>query len=138
MWSTRICCRKDESFTKKSNSRYFKITLPYNNHTTQYFKEATILKLQDVYGLNICSTLFISLTCNNKILPGLQITSERYNYSTRNSTSLVLPQFNRSRTQSSFIYQAIKEWNSLPEAIKSSRSVFAFKFNLKVHYFSRY
>lgn len=112
--------------------------LPYNEHTTRYFKEAKILKLEDIYKLNICSTVFTSLTSNNNISPRLQITSERHNYSTRNSTSLVLPQFNRSRTQSSFIYQAIKEWNSLPEAIKSSRSLFAFKFKLKAHYFSRY
>ena len=45
--------------------------------------------------------------------------SNLHNHSTRNRNNLVLPHFNQSKSQSSFLYQSIRRWNILPDHVKS-------------------
>ena len=52
------------------------------------------------------------------------------------NNNLVPPLFNRSKCQSSFIYQSIKVWNNLPPEIKSSDNVELFTRKLKNHLIS--
>ena len=56
--------------------------LPFNTHTTEYFKNATFLKLTDLYKSQIFKHMFKCLNLNANILPKH---SDIHNYSTRNN-----------------------------------------------------
>ena len=58
--------------------------------------------------------------------------STKHRYGTRNSsTNLYVPQVN-SVTKCSFFYNAILDWNVLPECIKMSSSLTMFKSKVKM------
>ena len=110
--------------------------LSYNSHTNYYFKTDKILKLQDLYKLNLCSQLFHYLTSNVNfsVSSHFQLHSDIHNHNTRHRSNLVLPHYHRSKSQLSFSFQSIKEWNNVPEEIKQSETGRQFKSKLKDHY----
>ena len=123
---------------KKSIRAIF--NLNYNCHTTEYFKFSGILKLGDMYKLNLCTMLFRSLSVSDTFSNNLRLTSNLHNYSTRNSSrnNLIVPRCNTSRTQSSFMYQSISEWNALPDDIRGCETITRFKNKLKKYYLNKY
>ena len=82
--------------------------------------------------------IFKSLSLSDNFSNNLRLTSDLHNYSTRNSNrnTLIVPHCNTSRTQSSFMYQSISEWNGLPDDIRESETITSFK--LKQYYVNRY
>ena len=113
--------------------------LPYNSPTNQYFKSNNILKLSDLYNLSLCSHVFNYIKSpDNNLNSRLHPNSQIHNHNTRNRTNLVIPRFNRSATQSSFIYSSITEWNKLSSDIKNCESNQVFKSKLKRYYCSLY
>ena len=57
--------------------------------------------------------------------------SEIHTYNTRNHTNFTIPRYYRARSQTSWMYQGICEWNSLPNEAKLIERVGAFKNCLK-------
>ena len=113
--------------------------LPYNSPTNQYFKSNNILKLSDLYNLSLCSHVFNYIKSpDNNLNSRLHPNSQIHNHNTRNRANLVIPRFNRSATQSSFIYSSITEWNKLSSDIKNCESNQVFKSKLKRYYCSLY
>ena len=110
--------------------------LPYSSHTNNHFKTDKILKLQDLYKLNLCSQLFFYLTSsqNNTVASRFQLHSDIHYHNTRHRNNLVLPHYHRSKSQLSFSFQSIKEWNNIPDEIKQSETGRLFKSKLKDHY----
>ena len=123
---------------KKSCRAVFR--LPYNTHTSPYFKLLNCLKLIDVYRLQISVFLYktLHMAQNANIYRALQSHGSIHDHQTRNRDSFMIPRYRRTITQRSFLYQAIKFWNSLPPQLRDSPSLNIFKNNLHSYLISSY
>ena len=114
--------------------------LNYNDHTNIHFKNLKILKLQDVFKENIMVFFFntLKMNMNANVSPLLSYRQNIHNYETRNRSKLNIPLLRKSQTQSAFLYQGIKEWNSLPPAVSDIKTSKQLRLWLKNFYLSRY
>ena len=113
--------------------------LDYIAHTNEYFKNDNILKIQDLYKLQICSYLYKYYnSTDNEFHDRLIAHANNHNHHTRNRNNLVLPQYTKTTTQRSFLYRSINEWNNVHTPILNSLSIHSFKRKLKCHYCSLY
>ena len=103
--------------------------LPFNTHTTEYFKNAKFLKLTDLYESQISKHMFKCLNLNANILPKH---SDIHNYLTRNNNKFITPKCNI------IDFKSIKVWNKLPADIHTSDSLNVFMDNLRNYFISRY
>ena len=97
--------------------------LPYNSHTNQYFKSMKILKLEDLYKLRVLQFMFEADSPASH--------ADTHSHDTRNRENLIIPRFNRAKTQSTIFYQGILLWNNLPDVIKTTQYTGAFKNGVK-------
>ena len=117
---------------KANDDRLFKLQkksiraincLPYASHTNEFFKSMNLLKIEDLYNQRVLLYMYKSdLT---------HATEPNHNYATRNAYNIVLPRFNRSRSQCTIFYKGIILWNNLPEDIKIIRRENTFKSSVK-------
>ena len=105
--------------------------LDYNDHTNNYFKCNSILKLEDLYNVRACSLVFKCIHLNENSISNLACHSDFHSYNTRNANKLVAPRYKRTVTQSSYMYRSVIEWNALPEDIIHVDSIRKFIPNLK-------
>ena len=105
-------------------------SLGFNAHTSEYFKSMKLLKLEDIFKLKILIPMF---TDRN-----FETNQEIHSHNTRNRMAAAVPYFNRAKSQSTWLYQKIQLWNSLPSEITSANSVTIFKSRLKNHFVSLY
>ena len=98
-------------------------SLGYNYHTNDYFKNMEILKLKD-----ICTQRLLVYMFKNQ---NFTTHSDIHSYNTRGRQELVLPRFNRTRSQTSFLYQGMLAWNSLPLDMRNIPYEGAFKSSVK-------
>ena len=113
--------------------------LTYNAHTIEYFKRDKILMIEDVYKLQICSQLFTYYhRTDNEFHNRLNPFSNNHNHFTRNRNNLVLPRYNKTKSQTCFLYQSIKQWSNVPISIQTAPSLRSFKRKLKGLYSSLY
>ena len=68
----------------------------------------------------------------------LQSHSAFHDFNTRNRNNPAVPSFAQSRSQRSFLYRSVREFNSLPHDLKISRNLNVFKSKLKNHYCFEY
>ena len=109
--------------------------LPFNTHTTEYFKNAKIVKLTDLYESQISKHMFKCLNLNTNILPRH---SDIYYYPTRNNNKFIAPKCNMRKSEMSINFKSIKVWNKLPAVIRTSDSLNVFTDNLRNYFLSRY
>ena len=115
-------------------------SLPFNAHTNDFFKSNAILKINDLYKLNLCSLVY-RYTQPMVDLPSatrFQTASTIHSHNTRQNQHLSVPRYNLTKSQSSFLYNSIHEWNSIPSEIKNCDSLKTFKKELKGYYCSTY
>ena len=105
-------------------------SLGYNHHTHEFFKSMEILKLEDIFKQRLLIYIFKNQDFSTH--------SDVHSYNTRHRQDLVLPRFNRTRSQSSFFYQGIITWNTVPLEIRSIRYLNAFKNAIKDLLLSEY
>ena len=109
--------------------------LPFNTHTTEYFKKSNILKLTDLYESQITHKKFKCLNLNANILPKLSII---HNYYIRNNNKFISPKYSLRKSEMFRNFKSIKVLNKLPADIRSSNSLNVFMDNLKNYYLSLY
>ena len=103
---------------------------PLYHHPNELFIRSNLLKLADVYKLNVASYMFK--------LDDHAIFNRPHSHNTR-SAALLYPNFNRlSVTQHSITYMGPKIWNSIRSSIKESASLRNFKNNFKKYLVSEY
>ena len=103
---------------------------PYLAHTNNLFCQQSVLKFTDI---NKYLTALFMFKNFDKFA-----TFSNHNYSTRGQFSL-RPKFQRTNiTQQSIAYHGPKTWNSLPDYMKSIRTLPAFKLNLRKLLLSQY
>ena len=114
--------------------------LSYTGHTSIYFKSMNILKIEDLYCFQILVYMYktVHLDHDRSLLEHLRHQSDIHPHSTRNRESFNITRFNKAKSQFSIIYKGVKLWNSIPNIIKSSNSLFTFKSKLKQHFVSHY
>ena len=105
-------------------------SLEYNHHTNEFFKSMGILKVNDIYQ----QRLLISMFKNQNFTTHADL----HSYNTRRRQDIVLPRFNRTRSQTSFLYKGIVAWNSIPMEIRSLQYLNAFKNTVKEYLLSEY
>ena len=107
--------------------------LDFNAHTNDHFKEHKILKFDDIYKLNLCSTVFSQLQnpSTHSVSNRLVRNSDYHNYNTRSRGEFSIPYYSKTSSQSCFLYQAVMEWNKIPQSIKDSRSTHCFREKFK-------
>ena len=104
--------------------------LPYNEHTHDAFKSMGILKLDDLSKFMLSVFTFKQQNLNSQ--------SDVHSHFTRHRNNLVIPFYNLSRTQSTWLYQSIQLWGSVPDQIKDTNKVGLFKTRLKKFLLSSY
>lgn len=102
--------------------------------------------LNDLKWLSVPATLALhDAILTFKCLKGLapEYLSSRFNTrasvhgrNTRNKNKLNIPAFNTAAGQRSFLYRAVKCWNTLPEEITQCESLNSFKFKAKSHFYT--
>ena len=97
--------------------------LPYAAHTNDFFKSMNLLKIDDLYKQRVLLYMYKSDLTHT--------TEPNHNYPTRNAYNILLPRFNRSRSQCTIFYKGIIFWNNLPEDIKTIRGENTFKSHVK-------
>ena len=108
--------------------------LPYNCHTESYFKAAHILRVDDVYKLQISRRVHIELKqdLSNNLFSNI------HGYPTRGGSNFSLPGFNLEKTRSSFVFEKFSIWNDLPGNIRLIDDDRKFKYELKKKLVSNY
>ena len=109
-------------------SEHYRLVI--NAHTSEYFKSMKLLKIEDIFKLKLLIPMF---TDRN-----FETNQEIHFHNTRNRMAAAVPYFNRAKSQSTWLYQKIQLWNSLPSEITSANSVTIFKSRLKNHFISLY
>ena len=70
--------------------------MPFDTHTEEYFKNAKIVKLTDLFESQISKHMFICFNLNANILPKH---SNIHNYSTRNNYKFIVPKCNMRKSE---------------------------------------
>ena len=123
IWHGALETNRDRIFKLQKKAIRAINSLPYNHHTHDYFKSMNLLKSEDLYKLKLSTCMF-----KNRIV-GTQ--SDVHAHNTRHQDDLILPRYNRSRSQTSWMYQGICLWNSLPNEIKLIERAGPFKNSMK-------
>ena len=114
--------------------------LEFNGRTGNFFKELCVLKIHDLYRVNLCVTMF-KIIKNPTYYP-ISVNFSRnfdfHNYPTRNRTNYSIPLYSRTSSQNCFVYQASVEFNSLPRELKLILSVNTFRKKLKRFFIDQY
>ena len=113
----------------------------YLEHTNPIFKKLQLLKLCDIYKLNIGMYMFKII---NGIAPSI-ITSEVYNnqilhnHATRQATDFIQkPQYTLEKSRNALTYKGPDIWNNFPQYIRNSLTPVIFKNRLKKYLLSAY
>ena len=114
--------------------------LGFNEHTNGYFKDLNILKIEDLYKMNLCATRLkqIKNPDNNSISHKFVLNSELHPYFTRNRHNYSIPLYSRTSSQSCFLFQASTEFNDLPAHLKECSSAHVFRTKFKRFIIDKY
>ena len=109
-----------------------------NLHTAEIFTRLNLLKVNDIYRLELGKLMFKTINSNsypfiNNILTDLQW---QHNQNTRKISVYRLPPTRILCDYNSFVFQGVKLWNSLPLSVRNSTSMYSFKKEAKLHFIS--
>ena len=112
----------------------------YRAHTDFLFKSNRILKVNDIYNLNLGVFMF---QLNRKELPkvfyNMFTTNDQYhNYPTRQASFFHLPRTRTLFANKIFTNSGPKFWNSLSPEIRETNTVYTFKRKLKISLLNAY
>ena len=112
----------------------------FDTHTDPLFKKCFILKVHDIFLLQMGKFIF---SLRNGFLPEkfldmIQQNNQIHSYNTRNATSIRTPLCRTNIRQFAIRFQGPKFFNSLPSDISSATSFCSFKKKLKKHLISKY
>ena len=112
----------------------------FRHHTDTLFFSNNVLKVHDLYKLNLAVLMFQKQ--NQELPPALgnmfTLNNEIHQYPTRQINHYHLPRTRTVLTQNTFIFTAPKFWNSLPRDMREIRSIFLLKHKLKMLLLSSY
>ena len=112
----------------------------YLHHTNELFHNCKILKLADIYQLEISKYMY---KFSSKMLPTniqtIFTTSQSYhNYNTRNKNNPCIQKYKSEQAINSICHKGPQIWQKVPNSIKSSRTLPCFKYKYKNYLLNRY
>ena len=112
----------------------------YLAHTDSLFRLHKVLKICDIYRLNLATLAF---QFHNHELPSIfnhmfTFNNEVHHYPTRQIDLYHLPRTRTVFAQDTFTFAAPKLWNSLPQSIRELRNFVTFKSKLKKEFITAY
>jgi len=112
----------------------------YLHHTNELFSENRILKLPDIYKLEIAK--YVYKFSSNMLPRNLKtlFTPQKsfHNYNTRNRNNPYIPLNKTKVTSNSIFHKGPCIWNKVPKELKSSKTLHAFKSKFKKHLLEHY
>ena len=114
--------------------------LSFRDHTISYFYNMSILKLNDLFVLQVASFMYGHLKSNggNPLSEILITHADSHSYGTRGINQLVAPRYRRKMSQNCIHFVGVKIWNDLPLDVRVSKSTYSFRKRLKSFLLSRY
>ena len=108
----------------------------YLAHTGRLFKTLNILKVDDMYVMQILVYMFKTIheRYDSQLFSLLSFRADVHDYDTRNAGQLALPMYRRSMSRFSLLYRGPALWNQLPTNIRNVESLNTFK-NKLLHRF---
>jgi len=113
--------------------------LDYNAHTSVYFNENAILKLEDIY--NYQNLMFMYKLKNSQLNDAsltITLQNDIHNHRTRRRNDIAIPQLNKRKSQFCISYVGAKLWNSMPDELKSIPNLTSFSKDLKINMLNEY
>ena len=117
-------------------------SLPYNEHTEQYFLSNKILKLADLHHYHIAIYIYRSLYYDfdpdlSRYFHESSVLNVHH-YNTRSANSIRVPLLKRSVSQNTIFFVGPKIWNKLPASVVNCRGIARFKSELRNHFLAFY
>jgi len=111
---------------------------PIRTHVIDLYRKLNILPLPQLHQFQLLCLVHKFVNSNNK-LPTVfsnyfTINNEVHSYNTRSSKDLHLARFESVRGARCIKFKASREWNNLPEKIKSIKNFYSFKMQLKNYF----
>jgi len=108
----------------------------YFDYTTPFFVKSNILKLSEIYQLEVAKLLFQHTHHNiqssfSTFFKKTSSVHSRIKRLSANNLNFYIPRFKYVKLQNSFKYQGVKIWNSKPNHLKQRMSFNPFKKQLK-------
>ena len=129
-WGSTYASHLDPLFKLQKRAVRVINNVSYLSHTNGLFKSCSILKLKDIYNLQLGVHMYKN-RCNSNF-------QRSHGYNTRGCQTLV-PNFSRlTLTKHAISSNGPAFWNSLPEEIRNSNSVTTFKRNLRTFLIDKY
>ena len=113
--------------------------LAYNEHTNEHFKCNKILKLSDLYKLQVLNYTFQVLHSNidEEIGSSLLINKQIHSHNRRTNNQMSVLHVNRSKTKYCVLHNGMITWNSLPDIFKVNVSFSMFKSKVRNFYLEK-
>jgi hypothetical protein len=131
IWGGWLDLAKYNSLSKKHlkiiKNIFYRFATPY---TCDYciLKKLKLLKLRDIYNIQILCFMFMSQSNNNtKISNYIDKVPNRLYHNLRKVNEFVLPQYRINQEKYNYQYQCLALWNELPVEIKRAESIRCFK-----------
>ena len=131
IWGGWLSLAKYDSLTKKLNkiicNIFWRFCTPFK---CKYciLKKLRLLKLFDIYKLQLMTLMYTSLSSPNKRISSyIQRQPRNIKHNLRTVSEFVVPHFRINQVKFNFEYQALSIWNTVPPLIKQSKSVHIFK-----------
>ena len=112
----------------------------YFAHTGALFKSLKLLKIKYIYNLNCTKFIFQCYNNTNYSIfkDRLRLNSSFHRYETRSGDLLRKPRDRLHQFTNSFLNKGIEIWNSLPNEIKTSKTLTPLKSKYKIELLSKY
>ena len=110
------------------------LCVPSRTRTREVYSRLNWTDLQTKWKINRC--LMVHKCLNNNVPEYLQnhFNCVNHRYNTRQSENLSIPRNRTVQGQRSFKYTGTKDYNSIPQNLKSIESHQSFKRNVKCHF----
>ena len=114
--------------------------MPYTYDTNELHTRIKLLKVKDIYNLNVLKFVYESINKKSIIqFHNIYVDHSRnHSYSTRNVNDLNPKHVKTKYGESTMNYAGCQLWNTLDNEIKESSSVHVFKRLLKIKYLNNY
>jgi len=141
VWFSTYNCLQQKIVTLQKRACRAINSLPYNSHTSEHFKRMGILKVEDLYKLQISTYIYRTLHVDGHDPELHDLLPQKLNihsHNTRHNDNIQLPLYVKSKSQQSMQYFGAKTFNDLSPSIRNSQSVSVFKSSLKLDLFTHY
>ena len=135
-----MCSRRCDSLLRIQKRVVKNLFSKFFPNSANLYKDAKILKLNDVYRLRVSSYMFRIIVLNEcpTIRSSLRLDYAQHGHNTRNAGNLMLPFPRVDVLKMNFEYQFINIWNNIPNEFKNLPTISSFKKALINHCINEY